>query len=1128
MTFLSARRAVRSHGKARLAALLSAILVAAGLTVGLVTTSATAATGKINLRALVVDDGSNWVKGIADQFDYEGLPYSRVRLSDTGRPTIDAGFLASGNDANFNAVVVPNDAGGGLPAAESSALAVFEAQFGVRQVNGYDWANPSVGLNYADSPGYVGDLAGMTGTVTAAGQGDGFGFLSGSVPIGVGSYGYLATPATTAMPAGGSYTPLITVPIPGSNEVGSLVGVYAKAGVEKLIITGAMTTELSHWRIMAHGIVSWVTKGVHFGYNRNYMTFQFDDTFSYDARWDSVNNCTPGEDCPASVTTVPPAIRMTPADVSAVVGWQNNAGYRLTMPFNAYHTAFDAEGAPLTSPDPLTTAFVANKDAFSWLNHGYQHIYQGCVQDFTVVPWRCVLTSGTTPAADGSNISWTGQAVIGSEIADDISRGQALGLSFDPQEYLSGEHSGLFLTPQQPVDNPNFTAALSAAGIRYIGADASREPGARVVGGATTVPRHPVAVYYNASTVAEEVDEYNWFYNTRANGGSGYCEDNPATATCLTVPLTTADFTGHIVPTDASNDLRFITSNDPRPFYAHVSNLTGPDYLGLTLIDAILTRYRASFSTATPPVNLTLTQASDILTKQQGWATNGMAASPAVTGYLENGTVKITNPTGAPAPLTVPPATTVNGTPFGESYGGERSGWINGNATVAVSQQPPAFTSAVTETATVGSALSFQVTTTGNPAATITQTGTLPSGITFTANADGTATLAGTPAAGSGGTYPLTFTATNPAGTVTQDFSLSVNETPAFTSANGATATVGAAFTFQVTTKGTPSATLTQSGKLPSGITFALGANGTATLAGTPATGSGGSYPLTLTATNSAGTVNQTFSLIVNGAPTFTSVANATATAGQAFSFTVTTSGYPAATITRTGTLPSGITFTAGSNGTATLAGTPGSTVGGAFTQTFTARNSFGTVTQTFVLTVQRTPAITSSATGTATVGTTFTKAIASNGFPTPTVTVTGLPAGLTFTPNTNGGGTISGTPAADTGGVKSVTVTSTNAAGAATQTLTLTVRQAPAITSPASFTATRGQAFTFTVTTAGYPTPNLGYTGTLPAGVRWTNNRNGTATISGTATTAVTRTLTIQTWNVVSTVNQTFILTIQ
>ncbi len=299
-----------------------------------------------------------------------------------------------------------------------------------------------------------------------------------------------------------------------------------------------------------------------------------------------------------------------------------------------------------------------------------------------------------------------------------------------------------------------------------------------MVGGATTVPRHPVAVYYNVSTVPEEVDEYNWFYNSRANGGSGYCEDNPATATCLTAPLTDADFTGYIVPTDASNDLRFITSNDPRPFYGTGSpNL--PDYLGLTLIDAILTRYRASFTTDTPLVNLTLTQASDILTKQQDWATNGMATSPAVTGYLENGTVKITNPTGKPAPLTVPAGTTVNGTTFGESYGGELSGWINGNA--ALSVKGATVTSPAATTFTAGTAGAFTVTTTSNdgtPALTVA--GALPGGVTFTDNGDGTALLAGSPVAGSGGSYPITVQSATASGTVTQAFTLTVEERPAF------------------------------------------------------------------------------------------------------------------------------------------------------------------------------------------------------------------------------------------------------------------------------------------------------------------------------------------------------------
>src|SRR5205085_12196111 len=76
---------------------------------------------------------------------------------------------------------------------------------------------------------------------------------------------------------------------------------------------------------------------------------------------------------------------------------------------------------------------------------------------------------------------------------------------------------------------------------------------------------------------------------------------------------------------------------------------------------------------------------------------------------------------------------------------------------------PPAITSADHTTFDVGSAGSFTVTTTaGNPAATtITKSGALPSGVSFTDNGDGTATLSGTPGAGTAGSYSLTFTASN-------------------------------------------------------------------------------------------------------------------------------------------------------------------------------------------------------------------------------------------------------------------------------------------------------------------------------------------------------------------------------
>ncbi len=86
---------------------------------------------------------------------------------------------------------------------------------------------------------------------------------------------------------------------------------------------------------------------------------------------------------------------MTPDDVAYAVAWQQANNYQLTLAFNGFYA--DA------AADPLTQSLQANKAAFRWLNHGFEHIYQGCVQDFSVTPWRC-----TTDA--GGNIVWTSQA----------------------------------------------------------------------------------------------------------------------------------------------------------------------------------------------------------------------------------------------------------------------------------------------------------------------------------------------------------------------------------------------------------------------------------------------------------------------------------------------------------------------------------------------------------------------------------------------------------------------------------------------------------------------------------------------------------------------------------------------
>ena len=206
----------------------------------------------------------------------------------------------------------------------------------------------------------------------------------------------------------------------------------------------------------------------------------------------------------------------------------------------------------------------------------------------------------------------------------------------------------------------------------------------------------------------------------------------------------------------------------------------------------------------------------------------------------------------------------------------------------------------------------------------------MPPNVTFVDNGDGTATLSGTPAAGSQGNYSITITASNGVTPdATQNFSLVVNApaAPAITSAATTTFTVGAAGAFNVATSGSPTPTLTETGALPPNVTFVDNGDGTATLSGTPAAGAQGNYSITITASNGvAPDATQSFSLVVNpvpAAPAITSAATTTFTVGAAGAFNVATSGSPTPTLTETGALPPNVTFVDNGDGTATLGGTP-------------------------------------------------------------------------------------------------------------------------------------------------------------------------------------------------------------
>jgi alpha-tubulin suppressor-like RCC1 family protein len=98
--------------------------------------------------------------------------------------------------------------------------------------------------------------------------------------------------------------------------------------------------------------------------------------------------------------------------------------------------------------------------------------------------------------------------------------------------------------------------------------------------------------------------------------------------------------------------------------------------------------------------------------------------------------------------------------------------------------------------------------------------------------------------------------------------------------------------------------------------------------------------------------------------------------------------------------------------------------------------------------------------------------------------------------------------------------VSSTNGGtGTTSNTATLTIDQAPHVTSLNYATFTKGVMGTFTVTTTGYPVPSLSFSpaGSLPAGVTFHDNGNGTATISGKPTVSGTFTFWIEATNGVS-----------
>jgi Putative Ig domain/PQQ-like domain len=162
------------------------------------------------------------------------------------------------------------------------------------------------------------------------------------------------------------------------------------------------------------------------------------------------------------------------------------------------------------------------------------------------------------------------------------------------------------------------------------------------------------------------------------------------------------------------------------------------------------------------------------------WHTGTGGTSPVVANnvlfYAGGGVVRAVNPaTGA----TLWTSSSVGSTHWQSPIVANGAVYVTGGSNhltaFALPSVAPGITSAGSASFQIGVPGTFTVTATGVPAPTLSESGSLPSGVAFTASSG---LLAGTPAAGSAGTYPLQFTASNGISpNAMQSFTLTVGET---------------------------------------------------------------------------------------------------------------------------------------------------------------------------------------------------------------------------------------------------------------------------------------------------------------------------------------------------------------
>jgi subtilase family serine protease len=440
-------------------------------------------------------------------------------------------------------------------------------------------------------------------------------------------------------------------------------------------------------------------------------------------------------------------------------------------------------------------------------------------------------------------------------------------------------------------------------------------------------------------------------------------------------------------------------------------------------------------------------------------------------------------------------------------------------ATLTVQYAPTVTTNPSDQTATVGSTVTFAASVSSNPTATAQWQVSKDSGKTWSNIANAvtgnsvTLTLSNVTTDMNGYEYQAVFT--NAIGTTTTSAATLTIQYPPTVTTNPSdqTVTAGDTATFKASVSGNPTATAQwqvskDGGNTWSNIGNAITGN-SVTLTLSNITADMNNYEYEAVFSNGIGTPVTTTAatLTVQYAPTVTTQpADQTVTVGQQYTFTAAASGNPTPTVQWYFSSDGGTTWNiinGATSATQTFAAAQTSFNGELFEAVFS--NGIGTpvTTTPAMLTVLYAPTVTTNPNSqTVTAGQTATFTAAATGNLPPTVQwQVSSDGGNTWT-NISGATsttlTLSNISFAQNGyQYRAVFTNSVNSANS--NAAVLTVYTVPVITSGNGATFTASQGGGFTVTAAGFPTPTFSLSGGLPSGVSFTDNGNGTATLSGT-----------------------------